>query len=49
VKSFGGSHYYVTFIDDSTRKMWVHFVKMKSYVFFVFKMWKKKVKTQTSF
>ena len=24
VSSLGGSHYYVTFIDDATRKVWVY-------------------------
>ena len=27
VSSFGGSHYYVTFIDDTTRKVWVYFLR----------------------
>ena len=27
VSSFGGSHYYVTFIDDATRKVWVYFLR----------------------
>jgi hypothetical protein len=26
VSSLGGSHYYVTFIDDATRKTWVYFI-----------------------
>lgn len=30
VTSLGGSNYYVTFIDDSTRKIWVYFLKNKS-------------------
>jgi len=38
IKSFGGSHYYLTFIDDSTRKVWVYFLKNKSDVFSVFKI-----------
>jgi len=40
MKSLGGSQYYVTFIDDSTRKVWVYFLKNKSDVFSVFKRWK---------
>jgi hypothetical protein len=47
VKSLGGSRYYVTFIDDSTRKVWVYFLKNKSDVFSVFKRWKTEVETQT--
>ena len=27
VSSLGGSHYYITFIDDSTRKVWVYFLR----------------------
>ena len=47
VKSLGGSRYYVTFIDDSTRKVWVYFLKNKSDVFSVFKRWKAEVENQT--
>ena len=47
VKSLGGSCYYVTFIDDSTRKVWVYFLKNKSDVFSVFKRWKTEVENQT--
>jgi len=48
MKSLGGSQYYVTFIDVSTRKVWVYFLKNKSDMFSVFKRWKKEVETQTS-
>ena len=27
VSSLGGSHYYVTFINDATRKVWVYFFR----------------------
>ena len=47
VKSLGGSQYYVTFIDDSTRKAWVYFLKNKSNAFSVFKRQRKEVETQT--
>ena len=30
VSSLGDSHYYVTFIDDATRKIWVYFLRQKS-------------------
>jgi len=40
-------HHYVTFIDDSTRKVWVYFLKNKSDAFSVFKRWKQGVETQT--
>jgi hypothetical protein len=33
VASLGGSWYYITFIDDSSRKVWVYFLKSKSEVF----------------
>ena len=29
VSSLGGSHYYVTFIDDATRKTWIYCIKKK--------------------
>ncbi|KAK1417487.1 hypothetical protein QVD17_26616 [Tagetes erecta] len=47
VSSVGGSHYYVTFIDDSTRKVWVYFLKNKSDVFYTFKKWKTAVELET--
>jgi len=47
VKSVGNSCYYVTFIDDSTRKVWIYFFKNKSNVFSMFKRWKTEVKNQT--
>jgi hypothetical protein len=31
--SFGGCEYYVTFIDDHSRKTWIYFLKTKSEVF----------------
>ena len=40
VSSLGGSHYYVTFIDEVTRKDWVYFLRQKSDVFQTFKNWK---------
>ena len=48
VRSLGGSLYYVTFINDSTRKIWViYFLKNKSDVFSTFVKWKAEVKNQT--
>ena len=40
VASLGGSRYYITFIDNSSKKVWVYFLKNKSDVFEVFKKWK---------
>ena len=37
VSSLGGSCYYVTFIDDATRKTWVCCIRQKSDVFDTFK------------
>ena len=33
VISIGGARYYVTFINDFSRKVWVHFLKQKSEIF----------------
>ena len=47
MKSVGNSRYYVTFINDSTIKVWVYFLKNKSDVFSVFKRCKTEVENQT--
>jgi hypothetical protein len=47
VSSLGGSHYYVTFIDDATRKTWVYCIRQKSDVFDTFKKWKSLVENET--
>ena len=39
VPSLGGSLYFVTFIDDSSRMIWVYFLKYKLDMFEVFKKW----------
>ncbi|GKF05058.1 retrovirus-related pol polyprotein from transposon TNT 1-94 [Tanacetum coccineum] len=44
----GGSRYYVTFIDDSSRKVWVYFLKNKSEVFNTFKKRKAAVENETN-
>ena len=33
IASLGGSNYYVTFIDNLTKKVWVYFLKNKSDMF----------------
>ncbi|GJX06269.1 putative RNA-directed DNA polymerase [Tanacetum coccineum] len=48
VASIGGSRYYVTFIDDSSKKVWVYFLKNKSEVFNTFKKWKAAVENETN-
>ena len=40
VQSLGGSQYYVTFIDDATRKTWLYIIRQKSDGFATFKKWK---------
>jgi hypothetical protein len=40
VSYLGGSRYYVTFIDDATRKTWVYCIRQKYGVFDTFKKWK---------
>ncbi|KAL2230806.1 UNVERIFIED_CONTAM: Retrovirus-related Pol polyprotein from transposon TNT 1-94 [Sesamum indicum] len=40
VSSLGGSTYYMTFVDDSTGKVWVYFLKRKSDAFDTFRRWK---------
>jgi hypothetical protein len=46
VSSLGGSRYYVTFIDDATRKTWVYCIQQKCYVFDNFKKWKALVENE---
>jgi len=47
VASLGRSLYYISFIDDSSRKIWVYFLKHKSDVFDVFKKWRAMVENET--
>ena len=47
VQYLGGSRYYVTFIDDATRKTWVYFITHKSDLFATFKNWKDLVENET--
>ena len=45
--SRGGHVYFVTFIDDFSRKVWVYFMRHKSETFDKFKVWKTEVENQT--
>jgi len=45
--SFSGKRYFLTFIDDFSRKTWVYFLKEKSEVFRVFKKFKVMNKNET--
>ena len=47
-RTFAGSNYYVTFIDDYSRKVWKYFMKAKSEVFDHFKKFKNKAEKETS-
>jgi transposase InsO family protein len=47
VSYLGGSCYYVTFIDDATRKTWVYCIQQKYDVFYTFKKWKYLVENET--
>jgi hypothetical protein len=45
--SLGGCEYYVTFIDDYSRKTWIYFSKTKSEIFKRFQEFKALVENQT--
>ncbi|PKI50104.1 hypothetical protein CRG98_029500 [Punica granatum] len=47
ITSLGGASYYMTFIDDSTRKVWVYFLKRKFDAFDAFRKWKALVENET--
>ena len=46
-ESLGGSNFFITFIDDFTRKVWIYFLKEKSQAFQVFKDFKAEVENYT--
>ena len=47
VRSLGKSMYYVSFIDDFSRNIWIYFLKKKFKVFDMFKEFKALVENQT--
>ncbi|XP_077217878.1 uncharacterized protein LOC143852380 [Tasmannia lanceolata] len=47
--SIGGNRYFLTFIDDYSRKTWVYFLKEKSEVFECFKIFRSLVEKQSGF
>ena len=47
ITSYGGSSYFVSFIDDFSRKMWFYMLKKKSDVFTVFKQFRALVENIT--
>ncbi len=40
VKALSGAEYFLTFIDDHSRKTWIYFLKTKDKVFYRFKEFK---------
>ena len=47
-ESFSGKRYFISFIDDFSRKAWVYFLKEKSEAFEIFKKFKVMVEKETS-
>jgi hypothetical protein len=45
--TYGGARYFVTFIDDHSRKVWVYPLKTKDQVFVVFKQFHASVERET--
>jgi transposase InsO family protein len=45
--SYGGSSYFVTFIDDLSRKVWIYMLKINVDVFIVFKQFRDLVEKRT--
>jgi hypothetical protein len=43
----GGNRYFITFIDDFSRKLWVYFLKEKSAALTVFKNFKTLAENQS--
>lgn len=48
VPSLVEKQYFITFIDDYSRKVWIYFLKTKDKAFSKFKEWKLEVENQTS-
>lgn len=47
VSSLAGAHYFLTFTDDYSKKVWIYFLKTKDEVFHWFAEWKLLVENQT--
>ncbi|BBG99268.1 transposable element gene [Prunus dulcis] len=45
--SWGGSHYFVSFVDDFSRRIWVYTMKRKDEVLKIFLKWKKMIEMQS--
>ncbi|CAJ2646460.1 unnamed protein product [Trifolium pratense] len=48
VKSLGGNRYFITFVDEFSRKLWVYLIQSKDEAFDVFKRFKALVENQCS-
>ena len=48
IKSLGGTSYYVPFIDDASRKVWVYPMKTKGEVFEIFQKFQGVVERKTN-
>ncbi|KAK1423937.1 hypothetical protein QVD17_19248 [Tagetes erecta] len=46
-ESLGGARYYLSIVDDYSRRVWIYILKSKSEAFGKFKEWKTLVETQT--
>ena len=46
-QSLGGTSYFVTFIDDTTRKVWAYAMKLEDETFYYFKKFVSIVETQS--
>jgi transposase InsO family protein len=49
VESTGGNKYFVTFIDDFSRKLWTYLIKRKSEVFTIFRKFKSLAEKQSGY
>ncbi|GJS07465.1 retrovirus-related pol polyprotein from transposon TNT 1-94 [Tanacetum coccineum] len=47
VESMSGCQYFLSFVDDYSRRVWVHFLRHKNETFSMFKEWKQLVENQT--
>lgn len=47
ISSITSSHYYITFINDTTRKTWIYCIQNKFVVFGTLKKWKCLVEAET--
>ncbi|KAH9688249.1 Integrase catalytic domain-containing protein [Citrus sinensis] len=45
--SIGGSYYFITFVDDFSRRVWMYTMRAKDEVLEIFMKWKKLVETQS--